>query len=356
MVTKSEMVKLFSIAATAFTLLTLCTPVSALPTIPHKSYTTLELQLFRNPTNQRDAALVKVVRQAINNKDWSKVESLARQCDNDTHFSLKGFNDYSTFLGEIENVSGTNLEGKLALISEWMKCKPQSPYAPAAYASLMTRYAWYARGGGYASSVNAESWKLFHKRLADASTTLTDAASRGLKKTRGWYEAMFTVALGQSWERPRYDAFFKEATTAYPDYKPFYFYKAYWLLPRWHGKERVWEKFATHCADALSPAKGDEFYAQIVWFIQSMTGEDDIKIASLERLQRGFAAMEKSYADMPDVKVSSKSAMAKLALAYGDKKLARQLFDELGNKVSVYVWNYKYTFAEARKTAYAADE
>lgn len=345
-VIKTTLGALLIISSLGFTSASKAVPTSQL------AFGTLDLELVRNETNVRDAAFTRQVKQAMNDKNWNQLDALGEKADSDCNYSYKGYNDYSTFIGEIDNCGADGFEKRLALIGDWMKVKPHSRIAPVAYAALMTKYAWRARGSGYADEVTSEGWRLFGERLAAARTILEKTAARGIKKTKGWYSAMFTVALGETWDRPRYEALFNEAIKAYPDHPSFYFDKAYWLLPRWNGKDREWEQFAAESADRLGGSKGEELYAQTVWFIQSIAGDDEIKVASIRRLQNGFASMEKNHSAWSDAKISPKSALAKLALARGNTSLARRLFDELGNQVSMYVWNHKYFFVEQRQKAY----
>lgn len=338
-------------AVLLLTLLTVAAPLSGLAkNFPRQSFGTLDLELVRNQTNQNDTVFTKTVREALQAKDWNKLEQFGKAADNDKEYSYKGYNSWSTFISEMEACSN-DYEGRLKVVGQWMAAKPQSAIAPAVYGQLMACYAWQARGSGWSDSVSAEGWRLFGQRLATARKVLETSHSKGIKRTKGWYEAMQTIALGQSWERKEYDLLFADATTDYPKHSPFYFHKAYWLLPRWHGDEGEWLAFISKTADKIGGDEGDLLYARSMWYIGGI-GEEEIAQSSMPRIISGFNALNRIFRARPDATIASKSAIAELALMKGDKKLARNLFDEMGNKVSMYVWSSKHTFVEEREKAY----
>lgn len=143
----------------------------------------------------------------------------------------------------------------------WQDAFPSSPTRPVAEAEAYTDFAWQARGAGWSKTVTSEGWSLFAERLTTARTLL-EAAPAACPHHAA---VMQTVALGQSWSREDYETLFNTATSAHPTYFTYYFKKAHWLLPRWHGKPGELERWAA--AEALSgrAGAGHSIYARIHW-------------------------------------------------------------------------------------------
>src|SRR5439155_25916433 len=97
-------------------------------------------------------------------------------------------------------------------------------------------------GEGYGNAVTPEGWQGFKKELAIARQILD--ANPTAKVYPEYFSCMQKVALGQSWSKNDYERLFAEATSIEPDYYSFYYNKAVYLLPRWHGRKGEWEAFA----------------------------------------------------------------------------------------------------------------
>ncbi|HEY5894036.1 MAG TPA: hypothetical protein VIT91_12465 [Chthoniobacterales bacterium] len=181
---------------------------------------------------------------------------------------------------------------------EWKMQSPQSVTCRVALAAAWTDYAWKARGGGWANSVTDEGWRLFAERLEKAKTILDEAKTLP-EKCPHWFAAMQTVALGESWSPEKYDALFQEATAFEPSYYYFYFNKAYYLLPKWHGSPGDWERFAEISASKTATSdKGMELYTRIAWacsgHYSNLFKESAVDWA---KMKQGFLDIEKQFPD-----------------------------------------------------------
>ena len=141
----------------------------------------------------------------------------------------------------------------------WAAAFPDSPVRPVAEADAWTDYAWRARGGGWSYTVTSDGWSLFEKRLAIARRLLNDAPAICPHHAA----TLQTVALGQGWDRKEYDALFERAVKANPSYLPYYYRKAVWLLPRWHGEPGELERWARAEAGRGRAGAGRAIYARI---------------------------------------------------------------------------------------------
>jgi hypothetical protein len=109
-----------------------------------------------------------------------------------------------------------------------------------------TKYAWEARGAGYANAVTPEGWKLFGERLATARQELTKAWELDPLDARAPTE-MITVCLGDGSGREEMEKWFKRAMDANPDNRQACHDKLYFLYPRWHGSHEEMVAFGREC-------------------------------------------------------------------------------------------------------------
>lgn len=113
------------------------------------------------------------------------------------------------------------------------------------------KYAWEARGSGFAGTVTGEGWRLFRDRLTEAERALTKAWE--MDPTDGRVPAsMITVHLGLHGEREPMEAWFDKAMQADPDNYEACENKLHFLLPRWHGSHEEMVEFGRQCLQEQS--------------------------------------------------------------------------------------------------------
>lgn len=239
---------------------------------------------------------------------------------------------------------------RIDAVKEWVDKKPESVTARVALANLKWRYAWVARGGGWAEDVNDEGWRKMREREAEALKILQEVQPDCPR----WYFVRLELAKDMKYERKEYDTIFEQAVARYPTYKHAYFLKAKCLQPRWHGEEGEWEKFAEESADKRGGDEGDVLYTQIVWDVDS-TGWyakgnifKDFRLL-WPRIQKGFAVMMKNH---PESKWLE-SEYCKLACLAGDRSAARAMFDKINPSFDSVVWKRQENFVEHRDWAYS---
>lgn len=110
------------------------------------------------------------------------------------------------------------------------------------------KYAWDARGGGYANTVTADGWKLFHERLQTARAALEKAW--GLNATLATVpQHMLTVGLGQSWSVDQMMVWFDRGMKIDPDGETLCDSMINYLQPKWHGSPQDMIDFGHHCLE-----------------------------------------------------------------------------------------------------------
>jgi len=187
----------------------------------------------------------------------------------------------------------------LAKIREWRTAEPDNADAALIEATYWVTYAWFARGGEFASNVPARAWQIAGERMATARAVLEECKSYA-SKNPVWYTQMLSVALFQSWPRSAQIALFDEAIKAEPYYYGTYFRIATSLLPRWGGSLAEYHEFVKRSVESTKPIDGETMYARLYWALS--TGEwdkdpfKDLRI-SWKSMKAGFDDLMKRYPD-----------------------------------------------------------
>lgn len=233
-------------------------------------------------------------------------------------------------------------EAQIAKLQDWMKQRPASPTPRIALADAYLRYAWKARGNGYADTVTQEGWKLFGERVQQARSTLEEATKISGSDPE-WYRAMQTVALAQGWNRAQVDALVNAALSSEPGYFYFARAEANYLLPKWYGKPGDTEQFAARVADRIGGQEGDADYFLIAATINCCR-RTQAPALSWARIRQGYFALDQLYG----TNNYQRNAMAFLALRAGDTQTAQQIFAKIGNDWDLSVWRSKVRFDASR--------
>ena len=230
----------------------------------------------------------------------------------------------------------------IAKLEQWAQSSPASPTPRIALAQTYLRFAWKARGHGFASTVTPEGWALFRDRVQSARSTLEQSAVLA-ENSPHWYLEMQGVALDQQWDRAAFDALAERALAHEPGYYYFAVAESNYLLPKWYGRPGDTERYAAEVADRIGGDEGDAVYFQIAAAI-NCCNRTQAPAMSWPRVQRGFAAIESLYKSTSH----ERNVMAYLAVQSGDAATAQQLFARIGNDWSESVWKTKAAFDGAR--------
>ncbi len=236
----------------------------------------------------------------------------------------------------------------LARLQRWVAAYPNSPTPHVALGRAYTRYAWKARGLGYAKTVTSQGWKQYRERIAQARATLEDAKTLAQKDPQ-WYRAMQEVALAQGWPRAQVDQLLEAAISTEPGYYYFYTAQANYLLPRWFGKPGEAEEFAQTIADRVGGDEGNLVYFEIAESTDCCGKKDRLPGLSWDRIKEGYAAIENLYGSINH----QRNVMAFLAVRNQDQEFAAQMFARIGDDWDRSVWGTKENFNS--RTAPGAD-
>jgi len=240
-------------------------------------------------------------------------------------------------------------QAHLDRLKTWMARFPHSKVAPGVTGLAWTDFAWKARGTGFAPSVTREGWRLFEDRLKGGRAILESAPAEA--RSPLWYSAMQTVALGQGWAREAYDNLFAQALANEPRYQNFYFRKAYYLQPRWHGVEGESEAFAATAADALGGEAGDQVFALVMLNLSAYDSVKEWRKAHARdwpRMKRGLASLRKEFG----TGLHLENLCLKAAGYAGDLDFARGSAEVVGDHMDPDVWNTRAGFLDFQDWAF----
>jgi hypothetical protein len=240
-------------------------------------------------------------------------------------------------------------QARLGHLNDWATTNPKSITARIALAEAYAMYGWNARGDGYSETVTKNGWTLFEKRMDKAGHILQQAESlRPLCPE--WFVAMQEVALGQSWNSEKEKALFDRAVTFAPGYYYIYRQHAFFLLPKWNGKEGDSARFAGDAANQVGGEQGDILYFQIaglLCFHNNREWATPISLMSWPRIRRGFNAQEKrrgkSYTNL--------NLLALMATLREDFVVADGTFARIGDQWDENTWQSKSYFDSCRDSA-----
>lgn len=221
--------------------------------------------------------------------------------------------------------------------AKWMSERPASITPYVAKANALLDYAWEARGGGWAREVSAEGLDLFRKRVKQAEEVLQQAKSSGKDRDcPGWYAAMQTVALTQSWPKSQYMELFTQASQKYPLYTPLYKATVRYLLPRWFGIEGDAERFMENATAALSEHESATLYAQMAEIYLETYSQEAFSQSriSWERIKKGYEYLINDYPESYDL-INRFAYFASLA---NDRETALRVFNNAKVNPAHLVW------------------
>lgn len=224
----------------------------------------------------------------------------------------------------------------LSRVNELKKKFPDKAFVALAEADYWKSYAWNARGGGFASSVTPDGWKLFKGRLEKAETVLNDARSFA-SQMPGWYNEMIIVqsALGRPAEER--GQVFLEGARKFKTYYQTYFTMLRFLSPKWGGSWDAVDTLVKWSVDNTREIDGNSMYARLYWYISGdfPTGRLFKEThATWPKLKQGF---EDLMARHPRSKWNLNN-FARFACMANDQSTFLKLRNQIGKDVIAAAW------------------
>jgi tetratricopeptide (TPR) repeat protein len=243
----------------------------------------------------------------IQAKDYDKLDQLAEKYRSSKERYADGVWKLTSFYDGMVLSKHAPVEAwdaRLDTFARWTLARPDSITARVAWANALTDYAWIARGSGETDTVSSGGWRLFFGRLTQAVQILKGGMPLKEKCPIYW-SVLLRTALGLHAHRPQFDTIFETAIKTEPDNAAYYFRRAIYLLPRWYGTNGEWQSDLGESTGRIIGDNGDKLYAQVVWNMESYYKENPFIGGSLswERLDNGFAVIEKQFPDSLAAKI-----------------------------------------------------
>jgi len=270
----------------------------------------------------------------------------------DSGFQLSHF--YTSICRYWEDYRPPLEQEMLKLAEKWIEEKPDSVTAHIVKAKLISRSGWRARGKGYAHTVTDDGWRVFKSEHLKAWKVLAAAEALSDEDPELYATRLaFCRALGKS--RRDIDDIFYKGIEISKNYYPLYQQMGQMLLPRWFGKPGELEAFACKAVDMTASEEGESLYAVIAEVPIPYLGEDvELFLEygfSYDRLKTAFQDLLKRY---PHSNYHMNS-FCLIASLYKDKKIAKELFEKIGDNWHWDVWDYRRVFDKYRNWAYTED-
>ena len=224
--------------------------------------------------------------------------------------------------------------------ADWRRAYPASAVPSLLEAVYYHESAWVARGQGYAKSVSAQAWQVFHHNVGVSRAILEDGATYG-REHPYWYAKSVSVALDGSDPSDAITKVFDEGARRFPDYHPLYAAMLRTLMPRWHGSAEAVADFV----DEVTRAQSDSLYAELYATYAGLEG-DDVDIFENERvdwsrIRSGFEQLRAEHAASDYVL----NRYAYMACRKGDAGTYAGLRHAAGSRPSSTAWSNKHTLA-----------
>ena len=243
-------------------------------------------------------------------EDFTGLEKLAEQYRTEKFDILESYPGIAWFYLAICGEAGSDKEASAQRdkLERWFKANPSSITAKIALAHHYTSDAWRARGGGWASTVSSDNWRLFHERILKAREAIysqgvpveadpTVAAlritiamtgeSRLPAKSRGVPTNPVLSLLSVFWrpgdrDMADLETAYADGLKAWPNYFPIYFNMQWAVLPRWGGKTGDGAKLADKAAAQFSGETADGLYALLANAVFEPEGIETFKTSGFD--------------------------------------------------------------------------
>jgi hypothetical protein len=194
------------------------------------------------------------------------------------------------------------------------------------------KYAWEARGGGYANTVTPQQWKLFFERLAIADEALNKAWDRDPHDER-IPTLMLKVELGEHKGPAVERKWFDRAMSVNPDDKSACYQLMTYLLPRWYGSDEAVLAFGRECYNSGNWSGG--ITSQLITahnvISSAYTPAEKARYFSQPAVWHDIQLIEEPYQRVIPGNNSQHSEYAYLASEAGHWDIVQKQFDIMGN-------------------------
>lgn len=145
--------------------------------------------------------------------------------------------------------------GVQAWAGEWDAAEPHAQLPALIRGAHAIRWAWWARGGAYASETTSAQFRIFHRRLLLAQAYLTEATTRNADDPTAWAQ-LITCGMGLSLDLEHAWHAFREATARQRWHIGAHQAMLTVLCAKWQGSHEEMFRFARETASTAPPETG----------------------------------------------------------------------------------------------------
>jgi len=301
-------------------------------------------QLAIGTANDQAFALDLV--QKLNAEKFDDLDQIAAQLRRDKTRVRGGYWKLAMFYGYLDRplLNDKDSVDHLEHLRHWVAARPESITARIALARSLHRWAWVARGNGFANTLTPEMVKLFTERSRESLSVLESAEKLGTMDPE-WYLQMMAAGVALEWDHTRMQSVFDRGVAFEPGF--FYLYTSYanYLLPKWYGKPGDAANFAKESADRVGGDDGDILYFRIATVLVSRSnGNFPVDELDWHRILHGYTMLNQTYGAV----WGYVNQLAYMAYKFNDREVAQQQFALVGNHWLPAVWRDKLFFDRAR--------
>jgi hypothetical protein len=226
-------------------------------------------------------------------------------------------------------------------VQGWERAYPDSSLARAVHLKVLTRWAWWHRGGSWAYKVKSEAWEPFLNTLTRALDLFEGYRKSGERNAAIYAEAIIiAMGLGKAPEYTR--EIFNQGRALDPMNVQLYERYMWNLAPRWHGKAGDSETVL----NALPDEEAYNLLYAVAAFYNFYLYDHSLKNTQLsyERIRKGCEYGAARHQDSSFYL----NFLAKCALQAGDQSSAKMCLEKIGRIGHSNVWQSVAEFRAAR--------
>ncbi|WP_157778681.1 DUF4034 domain-containing protein [Massilia violaceinigra] len=303
------------------------------------------------PTN----VVVDEVQAIFEKKDYKKLDALYASYLEEKSMTADSISTLQAFFDGIAQsfntcgsapVTDDTAGAQEASLRAWSKASPKSPAPKLALAFFTVKYAWFARGAGYAPTVSPAEWKLFKLRMASAKAQL-DALAATNKTNPAWYAAMLEVGVAQAETAQKFDALYEKGVAIAPYYMDLHYQAARYHTERWHGSKEEFNDVVERAVELTKERLGQTMYARMHWSHSQSSDMFTSGDVHWPRMKTGFEDILATFDEK-----RTRNYLGTFACIAKDASYLKKQLDVLGADVDPAFWgskrNYAYCMALAK--------
>jgi hypothetical protein len=247
-------------------------------------------------------------------------------------------------------VSGDGKAGSDKIFDLLTTARPGSALPLLLKGEFYIKYAWDARGSGWANTVTPDGWQKMAERLSVAEEALNEAWKKNPDDSAAPI-AMLQVELGQGKGRPIMETWYQRAMKADPNSYDACSKKMYYLEPKWHGSEEAMLAFGRELVAAGNWEARLPFQLVDAHWALAAYGEKREEHYKDPAVWKDLQSVYEPYLKRHPDSAWDRSFYAKYACYSGRWAEAKLQFDRLGDGVLVGAFTDKAEMERLRAEA-----